>query len=182
MGKVLVIIYIFSVFGFFACNNNQQIVNANISETKYSEDSLSIQAGKKWIKENIESYFNNDPNFLKGFSFLCSKQYFEFKQDATNIDLDGGMTEQAFKTKWGRRYSKYAGIGNGFMISQTDFGKIELIKIEFRNQTEMEGLLYNVLIIDKTFKSKFERQVLLIKDGNSFLIDDVLEISDSFGK
>jgi hypothetical protein len=182
MRKLLDIIYIFSVFCFFACNNNQQTDNSNIREIKCSEDSLSIQAGKKWIKKNIESYFNNDANFLKGFSVLCSKQYYEFKQDATNIDLDGGMTEHTFKTKWGRRYSKYAGIGNGFMISQTDFGKIELIKIEFRNRTEMGGLLYNVLIIDKTFKSKFERQVVLIKDGNSFLIDDVLEISDSFEK
>ena len=101
-------------------------------------------------------------------------------KNATNVDLDGGMTESEFKNKWGRRYSEYAGVGEGFMIAGADFGKIEVTKCEFRNRTEMKNFLYDVLIVDKTFNSKFTRQVVLVKNGATFLIDNVLEISNEF--
>jgi hypothetical protein len=139
-----------------------------------------VQAGKQWLKSGIESFFNDTNNFLTGFSCLCTQQYAEFKDDATNIGLDGGLTEAEFQTKWGRRYSKHAGIGEGFMVAGTDFGIIEVKKCDFKNVTEMNNLLYDVLIIDKTFHSKFTRQVALTKAKNSFLIDDVKEISNEF--
>ncbi|MDO8999535.1 MAG: hypothetical protein Q7W45_07210 [Bacteroidota bacterium] len=145
-----------------------------------AEDTLIIQAGKEWLINSIESFFNNDDNFLKGFSYLCTDQYAEFKKDATNIDLDGGLTEAEFKSKWGRRYSQHAGIGEGFMIAGTDYGKIEVTKCDFKNVTEMKNLLYDVLIIDKKFNSKFVRNVVLVKTRGSFLIDDVREISNEF--
>ena len=143
-------------------------------------DTLTILAGENWLKTNIESFFNNDQNFKKGFSHLCTSQYAEFKVDATNIDINGGMTEAEFKSKWGRRYSPYAGIGEGFMIAGNDFGQIEVTKCDFKHVTEMKNLLYEVLIIDKTFHSKFTRKVVIEKKRNSFLIDDVLEISNEF--
>jgi hypothetical protein len=177
------IIYILFILSLSACNNtNDSPIKNNNSDNIISENDIAIDEGKNWLKENVESYFNNDEKFMKGFSSLCTKQYFEFKQDAINIDLDGGMSEGAFKTKWGRRYSKYAGIGDGFMIAGNDYGKIELTKIEFKNRTEMGGLLYDVLIIDTVFKSKFQRQIILLKENKQFSIDDVLEISNEFEK
>ncbi len=158
-----------------SCGNEPTLTKGDIAE-----DTLRIQAGKEWLIKNIESFFNNDDNFLKGFSYLCTDQYAEFKKDATNIDLDGGMTEVEFKSKWGRRYSEYAGIGEGFMIAGTDYGKIEVTKCDFKNVTEMKNLSYDVLIIDKTFNSKFTRNVVLTKNGRSFLIDNVYEISNEF--
>jgi hypothetical protein len=122
-------------------------------------DSATIHAGQEWLKKNIESFFNNNDDFLRGFSSLCTPQYAEFKSDAINIEFDG-MTEAEFKSKWGRRYSQYAGIGEGFMIAGTDFGKIEVVKCKFRNMTEMKNFLYDVVIVDKTFNSKFTRQVV----------------------
>lgn len=151
-----------------------------LTKNEIAKDTLGIEAGKEWLKQNIESFFNNDNNFMKGFSYLCTEQYAEFKKDATNIDLDGGMTETEFKSKWGRRYSEHAGIGEGFMIAGTDFGKIEVSKCDFKNVTEMKNLMYDVLIIDKTFNSKFTREVVLVKNGHSFLIDNVNEISNEF--
>lgn len=160
-----------------SCTDNGQTATRS-SKSEY--DSITIQSGKEWLKKNIESFFNNENNFMKGLSYLCTKQYTEFKTDAINIDLDGGMTEPEFKSKWGRRYSQYAGIGEGFMIAGTDFGKIEVAKCQFRNMTEMKNFVYDVLIIDKTFNSKFIRQVVLVRNRSSFLIDDVLEISNKF--
>lgn len=151
-----------------------------VTKSEIAEDTLRIMAGKEWLKKNIESFFNNDANFMKGFSHLCTEEYAEFKNDATNIDLDGGMTEAEFKSKWGRRYSEYAGIGEGFMIAGSDFGKIEITKCDFKNVTEMKNLMYEVIIIDKTFNSKFIRNVVLTKNGDSFLIDNVEEVSNEF--
>ena len=172
------IISITLLYSLLSCNNNRQTASKNGGN--FSE-SITIQSGKKWLKKNIESFFNNEDNFKKGFSYLCTKQYAEFKTDATGIDMDGGMTEPEFKSKWGRRYSQYAGIGEGFMVAGTDFGKIEVTKCEFRNMTEMKNYLYDVLIVDKTFHSKFIRQVVLVKNGDSFLIDNILEIANEFG-
>jgi hypothetical protein len=177
------IIYILIILSLSACNNaNDTSIKNNNSDYIISENDIDINEGKKWLKENMESYFNNDEKFMKGFSSLCTTQYYEFKQDATNIDLDGGMSEEAFKTKWGSRYSKYAGIGDGFMIAGNDYGKIELTKIEFKNRTEMGGLRYDVLITDTVFNSKFQRQIIIMKENDHFLIDDVLEISNEFEK
>ena len=163
------------VFALTSCGNEPTLTRSDIAA-----DTLRIQAGKEWLKINIESFFNNDNNFLKGFSYLCTEQYAEFKQDATNIDLDGGMTKAEFKSKWGRRYHEYSGIGEGFMIAGTDFGKIEVTKCDFKYVTEMKNLLYDVLIVDKTFNSKFTRKVILVKSRNSFLIDNVYEMSNEF--
>lgn len=142
-------------------------------------DSININAGKNWIKSKVESYFNNDSLFLKGFSSLCTKQYAEFKQDAISIEYDG-MTENEFKAKWGRRYSKYAGIGDGFMIAGTNYGKILITKCEFKNRTEMGNYLYDVVITDTVFNSTFVRQIILNKTRDSFLIDNVLELTNDF--
>ncbi len=171
------IISISLVYILTSCGNGEHFGS---SKSDIAKDTLIIKAGKDWIKNNIESFFNNDDNFLKGFSYLCTDQYAEFKKDATNIGLDGGMTEVDFKSKWGRRYSEYAGIGEGFMIAGTDYGKIEVAKCDFRNVTEMRNIQYDVLIIDRTYNSKFIRRVILDKNGDSFLIDDVLEISNEF--
>ncbi len=171
------IVLISFVCAFLSCDNNAQ---STFSKTQHANDSVTIQAGEKWLKENIENFFNHDDQFAKGFAFLCTKPYTEFKTDAINVDLDGGMTEAELKSKWGRRYSQYAGIGDGFMIAGTDFGKIEVTKCEFKNITEMGYFLYDVLLVDKTYNSKFTRQVVLVKNGDAFLIDDVLEIENKF--
>lgn len=149
-------------------------------DAQVTGDSLTSEDGKNWLKENIETYFNNDAVFLNGFTSLCTQQYAEFKTDATNVDLDGGMTAEEFKSKWGRRYSEYAGIGEGFMVAGSDFGEIAVTKCEFKNRTEMNDYIYEVIIEDKTFGSRFIRQVVLTKNGDSFLIDDVREISNEF--
>lgn len=178
MQKYLRIIFsVTLVYSLMSCENKEQ---SSLTKENNIKDTLTTQRGKEWIIQNVEAFFNNDDNFMKGFSSLCTSQYAEFKKDATNIDLDGGMTEAEFKSKWGRRYSEYAGIGEGFMIAGTDFGKIEVSKCDFKNETEMNQFLYDALIIDKTFNSKFTRQIVLIKNGNSFLIDDVREISNEF--
>lgn len=178
MQKYLRLIVSITLFcSFVSCTNKEP---SSITKQSFAEDTLIVRNGKDWIIKNIESFFNNDDIFMKGFSYLCTDQYTEFKKDATNIDLDGGMTEAEFKSKWGRRVSEYAGIGEGFMVAGTDFGKIEVTKCDFKNVTEMNHLLYDVLIADQTFNSKFTRQVVLIKSGNSFLIDNVLEISNEF--
>jgi hypothetical protein len=94
--------------------------------------------------------------------------------------MDGGMTEAAFKKKWGRRYSPYAGIGEGFLVAGSDFGKIKVTSCEFSNDTEMGGWLFKTIIEDTEFKSKFIRDIVVMPEGRSFLIDDVKEKGNVF--
>lgn len=173
------ILFTLLICAFSFCGNEG---TTSATKQESSEDSSAIHQGKVWLIKNIEAFFNNDANFMKGFSSLCTPEYSEFKTDATNVDLDGGMTEAAFKTKWGRRYSEYAGIGDGFMIAGSDYGTITVTSCEFKHLTEMQSMLYDVVITDTTYHSKFTRQVALVKHNNSFLIDDVREISNEFQK
>lgn len=180
MQKILTLsLFILLIHFISSCGENKQSASAN---QEINQDSLIKENGKEWIVKNIESFFNSDENFKKGFSYLCTEQYAAFKKDAANVDMDNGLTEAEYKTKWGSRYSEFAGIGEGFMIAGTDFGKIEVSKCEFKNETETKNLLFDVLIIDKTYNSKFTRKVILAKKNDSFLIDDVLEISNEFNE
>ena len=70
----------------------------------------SITDAQKWLVENIETYFRDFDKLNGDYSSICTPKYREFKEDATGIDMDGGMTEKEFITKWGKDAVKYAGI------------------------------------------------------------------------
>ena len=140
----------------------------------------SGQAGtplaKKWLTENIEQFFLNFDKLEGNYSKICTKQYFEYKTDATNVEMgDDGMTKSKFGKKWPNRNPALAGFGAGFMISGQDFGKIKVTKCDLLNKTLTGGWLFATLIEDIQFKAKYTRDIVVVQNKGSFLIDDVLE-------
>ncbi len=169
----------------FSCTNMHRDPDSNdgVSKTKEAQkkpESDRVELAKKWLIHSIEDFFENYIRLRGDYSKICTKQYAEFKQDATNVDMDGGMTEEAFKNKWGRRYSEYAGIQEGFLVAGTDFGTIRVTRCEFRNKTEMGGFLYETILEDTEFKSQFKRDIVVMPSGRSFLIDNVYEKENVF--
>ena len=183
MKKIVICISLLSLF--VSCNNNEQKEHTSVDATKNAEEVKkgdNVASAQKWLVETIEGFFTNFETLKGDYSTICTKEYAEFKKDATNVDMDGGMSEDAFKTKWGRRYSEYAGIQEGFLIGGTDNGKIKVSKCELKNKTEMGGYLFEVVLEDEDYKSTFYREIVVVPSQNSFLIDDVREIKNVFAK
>jgi hypothetical protein len=108
-----------------------------------------------------------------------TNDYYNYKQDAINLEYDAPsgppMTPEKFKKKWEGKYNiKLVGYG-GFFISEDDHGKVKVISCHFIKQPDPNSFLFKVVIEDQTFKKKFNRDMKVIKNGNSFLIDDVME-------
>ena len=146
--------------------------------TNLSTDSSNL--AKTWLIEAIETYFAEFDKINGDYSSLCTPEYKEFKEDATNVDMDGGMDEKGFGEKWGEESIELAGLGEGFLIGGNDFGKIRVKKADFVERTEQGGFLFNVIIEDTQFESIFKREILVVPSGNSFLIDNVFELENVF--
>jgi hypothetical protein len=62
-------------------------------------------------------YFKADMDQQKIMQDITTKNYYEYKTDATNVDMDvdGSLSLKDFQQKWGNKYNtKYAGINTGF--------------------------------------------------------------------
>jgi hypothetical protein len=184
MKKILIL---FSIILACGCtskpeNSEQKLIKidsvANPIEKQGLIDSTDI--GKKWLIQSIESFFQNYDSLNGDFSKICTKNYFEYKTDATNVDLDGGLSLLEFRSKWKNKNLKYSGVSDGFMISGSDFGKIKVTSCDFQSKTANGSLIFKVLIEDLDFKSKFYRDIILIPSFKSFLIDDVIELKNEF--
>lgn len=57
----------------------------------------STPMAKKWLTENIEQFFSNFDKLGGDYSKICTKEYYKYKTDATNVDMDGGMTQAKFE-------------------------------------------------------------------------------------
>ena len=161
-----------------ACTNDGRKVSGNEKTEQKPKESEQIAAAQKWLVSSLETHFNEGPD--RDYAYLCTPQYAEFKRDATNVDLDPGMSEAAFRKKWGRRCSPYAGINTGFMIAGQDYGKIRVRSCRYSHKTEMGHYLFELVIDDIDFGSVYYRDVVLKPENNTFLIDNVLERRNEF--
>ncbi len=187
MKTIRILVLLFVVFG---CNSNtnqsdHESIKSDTTSQNTTEPEVMIQdsteLGKKWLISSIEGYFKDFDKLNGDFSKICTKDYAEYKSDATGVAYDGGLTEAEFKTKWKNRNLKFAGIGEGFLIGGNDFGTIKVVKCDFKNKNPNGSLVFEAVIEDQDFKSKFYRDIVIIPSNNGFLIDDVLEIENEFG-
>jgi hypothetical protein len=179
--------FLFVLFVIFSCTNSQK----DTLDTLAIQDSLRLDSinnvkrlmsedAKVWLIKSIENEFADplfeDENQDKKVS-IYTKSYEEYKTDAISIDYDGGMTEEAFKKKWDGKYdTKYAGIGTGFLISGQDWVKISITNCTLKSDLSTDStMVFDVMIEDKEAKAKYKRDIKVIKSGDSFLIDDILE-------
>lgn len=182
-----------------SCNGNHKdtnkvtdSVNTNVKDTIQQKlpvaadavQELSSEAtkAKEWLIANLESSLNKANGNMENPNEDAEKevniyttQYSAYKIDAINVDLDDGLTEDEFITKWKGKYNpELAGIGFGFLIPTQDYGLIKVTNCKLKNKTP-DGFVFNVILEDTSYHKKYNRDIRVIVASNSFLIDDVLE-------
>jgi hypothetical protein len=177
-------VLLFSILLFISCQKNktseQQTEVTKIESTPKIDTTTSVvtsvdssEIAKKWLIYTIEDSFKND---MVEYDKFCTKKYAEYKSDATGIDMDGGMDENAFIKKWKKEYdTKYSGMGVGFMISGQDWFTIKVTNCTLKNKTIHGDYIFQTIVEDIGPKVKYNRDIKVIRSGKSFLIDDVLE-------
>lgn len=180
MKNILILIGVF----LFLTSCSEKTGTENESESDSTEVAIDASATlatplstaqdpKVWLTEVIEGYFSSNSYPEEK---ITTPSYYEYKMDAINVDMDGGLTKDQFIAKWKNNYNpEKAGIGTGFFISGQDFGTVKVNKCELAEATEENGWLLNVELTDTDFNATYNRQFVLIRNGNSFLIDDVIE-------
>ena len=169
-----------------ACGNNNspnQTTDAPTtpvdSTSLYPTTKSSIQLAdtlqaSSWMIDVIKNHFaENNPEM----EAMTTSDYFEYKTDATNIDLgiNGSLDRVAFENKWKAKFdTKYAGIQNGFLISGQDYGNIVVHSFDFVKE-EYGKLWFKVILEDTDFKIKYNREIGITKENDQFKIADVKE-------
>lgn len=147
-----------------------------VEQTSASKNSKQEEA-RRWLIQNIEQYFAPEQeSHLDFMKKITTSEYFDYKMDAMNVDMgaDGSMSEKAFHEKWKSRFdTQKAGIQSGFLISGQDWDKIKVTQCKLRSDSA--GYLFDVLLDDKGFNSKYAIDVLVKADNGNFLIADVRE-------
>lgn len=155
--------------------NQSPIIHKTEEVTQLKNDS---EDAKVWLKRSILSYFNASENETEeNWKTLTTQDYFSYKNDAMNVEMDveGSLTEKEFEDKWKSKFNpKKSGIGSGFLISAQDWKKIEITKCELLSEKE-NAFLFDVNLLDTSFKSNYPIQVKVVKENNKYLIADVLQ-------
>ncbi|MFC7348192.1 hypothetical protein ACFQO9_15850 [Chryseobacterium zhengzhouense] len=174
-------IIIASIFLVVSCKDdikNELNIDSPSIEDVVAQNSKGAEEAKKWLESNIASYFKADiSDQQKIMKNITTKDYYEFKTDATNVDMDvdGSLTLKEFQQKWGDEYdTNFAGINRGFLISAQDWINVEIRKCEVT--TALNNVYtFNVVLADDGFKAKYFRDIKVIKENGKFLIDGILE-------
>ena len=179
-------VMIASMFLIMACKEEKKEVTVQ-NESQIKEEMVQQEAkpqaneseeAKKWLEQSIEDYFKADlENLDKDMKKMTTKEYYEYKDDAMNVDMDvdGSLTEKEFQDKWkGKFDTKKAGVGVGFLIAGQDWDKISVTKNQLVSE-DKNGFLFDVVLSDKAMKEEYPIKVKVIKDNGSFLIADVLQ-------
>lgn len=132
-------------------------------------DDQNIAAAKNWLEKNIVLFFQDKTSMEK----ICTKQYISFKNDGWSMS-EGDISNDSFKNKWRKIYNLDLFCSDcGFLIGGQDYGKIKA-DASFKNKTD-KGYWFSTMINDLEFKENYKRDILVVKNGDSFLIDAVLE-------
>lgn len=140
----------------------------NISPDE-NDGQQEIVAAKDWLEKSISLFFQDKTTIEK----ICTNQYASFKNDGWSMS-EGDISEKKFKDKWGNIYKLDLFCSDcGFLIDGQDYGKIKPEAI-FKNKSN-NGYWFSVLIKDLDFKADYKRDIRVVKNEGSFLIDEILE-------
>ncbi len=172
--KKHLLLYFIPLF-MLSCNDSNTATTTQHlgSETITPVNIEKAKTAKVWLTKAIEEFFlstNADPKTI------TTVRYNEYKSDATQVEMDGGLSPSEFLDKWGKIYdTKYAGMGVGFLISGQDYGKIKVSKCELKETPSEHEYLFDVQIDDPQMNTFYHLDIIVLESNNSFLIDDVKE-------
>ncbi|QBR13125.1 hypothetical protein [Sphingobacterium sp. CZ-2] len=174
------ILYALMIIGLSACQNAKNNTENSLKDSVVAVNDSTAKAIDNasacvWLKENVEGFFKKGD--MNAMANLCTPAYYEYKMDATNVDLDldGSLTESEFHAKYSKDYdTKLAGIGVGFLISGQDYGSITLSTCDVLHE-DAESITLKSVISDCDYQTDYHREIVLAKEENSFKIKDVKE-------
>lgn len=139
-------------------------------------ESNEAEEAQKWLEKSIVDYFKADiGSEEKNMQKITTKDYFDYKTDATNVnlDVDGSLTDKEFQDKWKSKFdTSKAGVGIGFLISAQDWNSIEVESCDLKSSSRDE-YIFNVVLRDDGFKAQYPSVIKVVKENGSFLIGDV---------
>lgn len=139
-------------------------------------ESNEAEEAQKWLEKSIVHYFKADiGSEEKNMQKITTKDYFDYKTDATNVnlDVDGSLTDKEFQDKWKSKFdTSKAGVGIGFLISAQDWNSIEVESCDLKSSSRDE-YIFNVVLRDDGFKTQYPSVIKVVKENGSFLIADV---------
>jgi hypothetical protein len=169
------------LFGTISCQNksaqNSTAQVDSIANQDFDKNPIGEAAGCKWIKENVEQFFNNENGSNNKMQALTTTEYYEFKMDAINtgLSMDSSLTEFELNQKWKSKFDvATAGVGSGFLISGQDWKKIEVSSCELLDENA-EQINLKVLISDCEFQTDYHRDIKLVLQNNQIKIADIKE-------
>ncbi len=173
-----------SLFMMIACKEEKKeiktVTEPQPTEEKAVQNNQSNVAedARKWLEKSIVDYFKADiGNGEKNLQKITTKDYFDYKMDAMNVDLDvdGSLTEKEFQDKWKSKFDTgKAGVGIGFFIPAQDWINIEVESCNLKS-TSKDEYVFNVVLRDDGFKAHYPSVIKVVKENGSFLIADVLQ-------
>ncbi len=168
------------LFGSIACSNNAQQSKQDPLDTlanpEFDKNPIGIEAGCKWLKDSIESYFAKDSG-LDRMKLLTTDEYYNFKLDAMNtgLDIDSSITKFELNQKWGSKFEiDTASLGTGFLISGQDWGEIKVSSCDLLDENAAE-LNLKLIISDYKLQTDYHRDIKLILDNEQIKIANVKE-------
>lgn len=174
-------IFIISLLLIISCSETkkEQIKINNLPKESVVENNSKESAeAKTWLMKSVESYFNADISDQETImQNITTKDYYNFKTDATNVDLDidGSLTLKEFQQKWKNKFNtENVAFNTGFLISAQDWTKIEVKKCDLNASLENDYSFY-VELQDIESKEVFKRIIKVTKIKNKFFIGNVLE-------
>lgn len=168
------------LFGSIACSNNAQQSKQDPLDTlanpEFDKNPIGTEAGCKWLKDSIESYFEKDSS-LDRMKLLTTDEYYNFKLDAMNtgLDIDSSITKFELNQKWGSKFEiDTASLGTGFLISGQDWGEIKVSSCDLLDENAAE-LNLKLIISDCKLQTDYHRDIKLILDNEQIKIANVKE-------
>lgn len=173
----------------FSCNkqNKESVENDNVPIAEKSEEEVAKKEdqqqkqnkidAQKWLVKSIENYFKEDDYLDKNMIKMTTKDYYQYKMDAMNVDMDvdGSLTLKEFQNKWHKKFDvKNTNFDSGFLISGQDWDHIVVEKCNLELSSSND-FIFDVVLLDKGFKTRYPRKITVIKNENQFLIADVKE-------
>ncbi len=136
---------------------------------------ISNEEAKSWLIKAIDTYFNSDNQDMQS---LTTQEYFEFKTDAMNVDLDvdDSLTQEEFEAKWKDKFDLSTHPTQiGFLISGQDWDRIEVKECHQIQSSEANRIKFKTTLVDSALQAKYTRDIIIIKNKDSFKIADVIE-------
>lgn len=174
-------IFIISFLLIISCSENKKEeikINDLPNESIIANNSNNAAEAKAWLVKSIESYFDADISNQEAImQNITTKDYYDFKTDATNVDLDvdGSLTLKEFQQKWKNKFNtENVVLNTGFLIPAQDWTKIEVKKCDLNASLENDYSFY-VELQDTGSKEMYKCIIKVTKIKNNFFIGNVLE-------